>query len=199
MRLRLVGMLLLLGASCGVRADAEHDRIVADRAAAKARLADQERECATRFVVADCVEDARTAHRETLKRLRQQEIQLDEAKRKAAADARRKAIAEKAQAQQARASDAPPEPPKVRMRRSPQPAESFANRPADGAPRRLLGGDPPGADRSALEQRNEEKFERRQREAESHREAAARRNAERAARGKLAAPLPAPSGASAPR
>lgn len=199
MNLRLLGFALLCGVSLGARADAEHERIAAERAAANTKLAEQQRECATRFLVAPCLEDARTENRATLARLRQRELQLDEAKRRATAEARRKAIAEKAEAQQARASDAAPEPPRVRVRRAPQAAPLPAGRASDSVAPRLPGGAEPGADRAALEQRNQQKFEARQRETRAHREAVERRNAQRAAKGKVAAPLPVPEGASAPR
>jgi colicin import membrane protein len=196
MRLRLFTLALLCGVSLWARADAENERIAAERAAANARLAEQQRECATRFIVASCVEDARTEHRATLARLRQRELQLDEAKRRATAEARRKAIAERAEAQQSRASDAAPEPPRARVRRAPQPAPV----PASRAPERLtpLPGGGTGADRATVERRNEQKFEAMQREAQAHRQAVERRNAQRAAKGKTAAPLSVP-GASAPR
>ena len=197
MMVRLFTLALLCGVSLGARADTENERIAHERAAANAKLAEQQRECATRFVVATCVEDARTEHRATLARLRQRELQLDEAKRRATAEARRKAIAEKAEAQQARASDAAPEAPRVRVRRAPQPAPV----PASRAPERLtpLPGGRTGADRTAVERRNEQKFEAMQRDAQAHRQAVERRNAQRAAKGKAAAPLPVPEGASAPR
>ena len=198
MMVRLFTLALLCGVSLGARADTENERIAHERAAANAKLAEQQRECATRFIVATCVEDARTEHRATLARLRQRELQFDEAKRRATAEARRKAIAEKAEAQQARASDAAPEAPRVRVRRAPQPAPVPASRtPERLAPR--LPGSGSGADRAATERRNEQKFEAMQRDAQAHRQAVERRNAQRAAKGKVAAPLPIPEGASAPR
>jgi hypothetical protein len=137
MMLRLLTLALLCGVSLGARADAEHERIAAERAAANAKFAEQQRECAARFIVATCVEEARTENRATLARLRQRELQLDEARRRATAEARRKAIAEKAEGQQARASDAAPEAPRVRVRRAPQPAP--ASRASDSPAPRLPG------------------------------------------------------------
>ena len=75
--MKLVCALLVCGVSTAVWADAEHDRIRAERSVANARLADRERECETRFIVAACIEDARTDNRMALTRLRQQELQLD--------------------------------------------------------------------------------------------------------------------------
>jgi len=198
MKLRLFGFALLCGASTAALADPEHDRIAGERAAANAKLAEQERECATRFIVATCTEDARTEHREALKKLRQQELQLDDGGRRAAAEARRKAIAEKAQTQQARASDAVTDAPRVRVRRVAPAASAAANHPDQELASHPPSASAPGASRGAVERRNQEKFEARQSEARAHREAVQRRHAERAAKGKVAAPLP-PGAGSAPR
>jgi hypothetical protein len=171
--------------------DAERDRIAGERAAANARLAEQERECGTRFLVADCVGDARRAHREQIARLRQEQLKLDEARRRESVAARRKAIAERVAAQQARASQAASEPAGVQVRRAPEPAP----------PKPVVAPAPPRAPMLSASQvrQNTEKFEARARAAQERRESVARRNAERAAKGKVAAPLPVPSGASAPR
>jgi len=197
MKPQLLCLALACAASAGAWADAEHDRIAAERAAATARFAAQERECETRFVVAACLEDARTEQRATLARLRQQQLQIDEARRRETAAARRKAITERAEAQQARASEAPPEEPRVRVRRAPEP--NPVTRPPEAALPRPIAGGASGADRAALEQRNEASFDARARAAQAHRDEVERRNAERAAQGKVAAPLPAASGASAAR
>ncbi|HWH82915.1 MAG TPA: hypothetical protein VNU71_11850, partial [Burkholderiaceae bacterium] len=63
---RALGVALAATLAGTAHADAEHDRIAAARATANAKLADQERECATRFVVSSCVEAARSDHRTTL-------------------------------------------------------------------------------------------------------------------------------------
>lgn len=193
----LLCVALVCGFAAGAWADPVLDRIAVERAAADARLAEQERECATRFIVAACVENARTEHRATLMRLRQQQLQIDEARRREAAIARRKILAERVAAQQAHASDAASEAPHVRVRRAPEPGPAI--RHSDGAMPRPIAGGTAGADRAVTEQRNEEKFEARAREAQRHREEVQRRNAQREAQGKVAAPLPTPSGASAAR
>jgi hypothetical protein len=195
MKPQLLCLALACAASAGAWADAEQDRIAAERAAAIAKLAAQERECETRFVVAACVEDARTEQRATLARLRQQQLQIDEARRRETAAARRKAVAERVEAQQARASEAPPEEPRVRVRRAPEP--NPVTRPPEAALPRPIAGGASGADRAALEQRNEARFDARARAAQAHRDEVERRNAQREAQGKVAAPLPAASGASA--
>ena len=193
MKLGLVTFALLCGASGGALADPERDRIGTNRATANAKLAEQQRECATRFIVAACLDDARTEHRDAFKRLRQLELQLDEAKRRAAAEGRRNAIAEKAHPAQARASDALPDAPKVQMRLErlavSEPATRLDDSPTPSAPRAAAS----DASRSAVEQREQRQFEARRREARAHRDAVAQRNALRAARAKIAAPLPVPS------
>jgi hypothetical protein len=187
----VLAVLALALPAWALAADAAHDRIAGERAAANARLAEQERECETRFLVAPCLEEARRAHREKTASLRQAQLQLDEARRRETAAARRKAIAERLEAQQGRASDAASGPPGVRLRRTaePPPPPSAGKTSEPRAP--ML---------SASQAReNANKFEARARAAREHRDSVERRNAERAAQGKAAAPLPVPSGASAPR
>ncbi len=197
--MKLVCVLLVCGASTAAWADAEHDRIRNERSAANTRLAAQERECETRFVVAPCLEAARTESRATLSHLRQQELHLDEGRRRATVEARRKAIAEKAEAQQARASDSEAQPPRVRVRRDPQAVPAPSKRTADDEAMRESGAAAIGAGRASNEQRSEEKFDARARALRTHQESVERRNVQRAARGKAAAPLPATASGSAPR
>jgi colicin import membrane protein len=198
MKVRLVGLALLGGVSCGAVAETEHDRIVAERTAVNAAFAERERECATRFIVAPCVDEARTDQRAALSKLRQRELQLDETTRRAAAESRRKAIAEKAEkaekaeAQPARPSDESPEVAGERFRRSPEPTEPTPARPWNDALPGRSGARSPATARAAIERRNEAQFAAHRREAEAHRDEVARRNAERAAKGKTAAPLPVP-------
>lgn len=177
------------------RADAEHDRIRAERSAANTRLADQERECETHFIAATCIEDARNENRATLTRLRQQELQLDEGRRRAAAEARRKVIADKAEAQQARASDAEAQAqaPRVHVRRDPQAAPLASKRASDAEAPHAPAAVASAASRAATEQRSEQKFDARTRALQAHKVSVERRNAERAAQGKVAAPLRASS------
>jgi hypothetical protein len=192
MKPRLAVLALMCGASMGALGDVERDRIAAERQAANARLAARERDCETRFVVAPCVEAARTETRATLNSLRQRELALDEAKRVAAAEARRKAIAENLDAQRSRAAEAPPEPLRVHVR-GVQPSARARAEPRSDSPR-VPEAVPAGADanRAAAEQRNRERFEARQREMRAHREAVELRNERRAAQGRTTSPLPAP-------
>lgn len=188
-KLGFPAFVLLCGASTHAFADPEHDRIATDRGAANTRLAAQVHECETRFIVANCLEEARKENRAALADLRQQEIKLDEGQRLAAAAARRKAIAEKAEAQMDRASDASSDAPRVRTPREPSAPPAPLTKPIEAPASR----EPSAAvDRPATEQSSRAKFDARARAAQEHRDAVARRNAQRAAQGKVAAPLPLP-------
>jgi len=177
-------------------AESERERLDAERAAAVARLADKERACQKQFVVTPCVDAARREHSITLKRLHQEQLALDEAERHEAAARRRQAIAERSATQAARASEPlPAAAPRDGPRRAPLP-----NPPAASGASGLGVQRSPAtmAEQRAAEQRNEAAFAARARAAQEHREAVERRNAQRAASGKVVAPLPVPSGASAP-
>lgn len=197
--MKLVCALLLCSASAMAWADAEQDRIRNERKAANASLATQESECETRFVVAPCVDAARTENRTALSRLRQEEFQLDEARRRATAEARRKTIAEKADGQQTRAIDVDAEPPRVRVRRNPQPVPTPSRRDLDGDATRSTSAAATGAERASNAQLSEQKFDARARAVRAHRESVELRNTQRAARGKVAVPLPTISGNSPTR
>ena len=185
-----IGWLVLLGAALA-HAEPERERIAAERAAANARFSDQERLCEERFVVTSCVDAARRELRMTLTRLHRVELTLDEAARRETATRRRQAVNDKAAAQEARAS-APTEVTRRDTARAP---------PAPNPPVPASGTNAspqPADERRAIEQRNEANFEARARAAQAHRDAVERRNAQRSAQGKGVAPLPLPSGASAP-
>jgi hypothetical protein len=195
MKFRFLVYALLFGASTVVLADAEHDRIASERQAANASLAEHERVCNGQFSVSGCLEAARKENRATLTRLRHEELQLDDARRHGAADARRKEIAEKAVAAQARASDAAADEPGDPVRDGPHAVPAPAIRSHEPSLPRPQGQPASGVTRAEQEQINTEKFEARAKRAEAHREAVARRNAERDAKGTPPAPLPVPRGA----
>ena len=187
-----------LDAALAATAPAQRERIAAERAAAIARFTEQERACQAHFVVTACVEALQREQRTTLTRLHRQELQLDEAQRREAAAARLGAIRGRMAAQAARDRDAASAVAAGTAPEEHPPSLAPARRPADtGLPH-------PGAhdastqDRRAFEERNRAEFDARVRAAQAHREAVARRNAQRAAQGKVAPPLPMPSGASAP-
>lgn len=185
--------LMSVGALAGA-AESESERIKAERAAATTKFEAQERECQSQFLVTSCVDAARKEQRATMARLRQQEILLDESRRRDAAAVRSQASRDRAAAEASRASDATRSEQGEgthKQYRAPAP-----NPPRAGAPKPAASTQP--ADQRLIEQQNEANFETRARASKTHRQEVERRNAERAAQGKVAMPLPAPGGASAP-
>jgi len=182
---------------------AERERIVRERTEAQAAFVREEAACQDRFLVTPCVDAARKTEREVLARLRRQEVLLDEQARKQRAAERTQAIRNSISADEARSRDeaaaaasAASAPPR-RVERS-----DLAETPGrTERPRRELPAPLPPSDaaaRRAAAQEHAERYTADKRAAQAHREAVERRNAERAASGKVAAPLPTPSGASAP-
>ena len=174
---------------------AERARIASERAAAKARLAEQERACREQFVVTACLETARKEERATLARLRRVELVLDDAERREAAARRRQSIQGRSAAKAAQpiedaASESPQRRDEPRAAPAPHPMLPSRPEPADSAS--------DASKRAAAEQRNQAAFDARARAAQAHREEVEKRNAARAASGKVAKPLPAASAASAP-
>lgn len=203
MRLLCIGAAVCCAAAGGQAAPADDERaerarITAERAQVERAFDSREQDCRTRFAVNACVDAANRERREALGHLRQQEMLLDEARRKERAaermqsirgkvsrdDARRRRDAEgrisraasAPAAPQPRASGARAESTTPEAARKPRPAETAAAR-AEAA-------------------RKSAAYEKRQAETRAHREAVERRNAERAAEGKTARPLPVPASAS---
>ena len=211
------GLFWASGAS-GAEANAPaspRDRVQAERAHAEAQYVERERACRTQFAISGCLEAASARRRETLTRLRRQDIEIDDAERRERAAARRARIeAKTAGAASAVGVAAPvdkavPEPLQrnasdtarvdastadgmapsdtaVTPRRRPRPASP------SHAPRLAR----PATDRTAQEAIERAAFERKQQQAAAHREAVERRNADPAKRGQQAAPLPVPAGSS---
>ena len=181
-------------------AAAERERIARERADVQAAFTKQEAACQNRFVVTPCLEAARKAEREAQARLRRQEVLLDEQARKQRAAERAQAIRDNISADDARRRDesaaatasAPVRVERAELAETPGHAERarrelpVAEKPTDVAARR------------AAEQEHIDRFEADRRAIQAHRDAVEQRNAKRAASGKVAAPLPVPSGASAP-
>lgn len=177
--------LLVFAAPAQADEASERARISRERAEAQARFEQRQRECAQRFAITPCVEEARAEHRQTMIQLRRQEGVLDEAQRKQRAAARLAAIEEKqrAEAQRSQVPRAarPVAPMQVKPPRAPASAPRAAAAPASAA------------DVAQKEQRKRAQFEARQREAKAHREESQRRRSERDAAGKASAPLPDPA------
>jgi len=197
----LAALASVVAASLATTNDAvERERIARERTEVQATLVRQEAACQERFVVTPCIEAARKAGREALARLKRQEVLLDEQARKQRAAERALAIRSNISADEARRRDdasastasAPVRVERAELAETPSHTERarrelpMSPRPNDAAGRR------------AAEQEHIERYEADRRAAQAHREAVEQRNAKRAASGKAAAPLPVPSGASAP-
>lgn len=191
-------------------------RIAAERAQTNTVLADRERACLPQFVAAPCREAARNEQRATLKRLRGEEMALDEAQRTERAARRRELLADKAAARQSRtaavdASTAQRAPAEAASPRAEPAAPASASVPKERKKRAARGtaGPAPGraedaGRRAALEAQNVAAFEARARAAQVHREAVALRNSRRtqgsegANAARRSAPLPTPTPAPTP-
>lgn len=204
MRARLAGCLIscavavaTLGAafpSRGATGDsdkAQRERLSAERRQVERDFAEQERECAQRFLVTACVDTAKTQRRDALKRLSTREAALDDAERTRRAAARQQRIDAK-QARQARDREErasapliPFEPASAAIR---TPTRAATHTPAPARPLDT-------AQRRADEQRSRTEYENRQSQVKARQEAAAQRAASRKP---PAAPLPPVESASAP-
>ena len=78
----VLSVTLLTQAGATTPAVDERQRIASERAQVQAAYARRERECHERFMVSDCLEQARRERRESMERLRYQDVILDEAQRK---------------------------------------------------------------------------------------------------------------------
>jgi len=168
---------------------AERVRIRDERAQAQRLYDERERICNERFTVTRCLDEARAQRRETMDRLRHQELVLDNAERKQRAAARTMRIREKQIAQESK-----PGPLVVRERPAAVPKPGSAS--AAGGSAIAASAVPRVSDEQA--RRNKAAFEVKQRLAAEHRADVERRNAERSRKTKPTAPLPVPKGASAP-
>jgi hypothetical protein len=192
----LIVVCVVLGRSAEA-ADPQHDRIVAERAAANAKFAEQRRDCEARFVVASCMEGARKEQRATLSRLRQEELELNDTKRRSAAGARELELREKSNAEQARASEPASAPHRELVRAPPQPHAPIEapKLPKLKGSTQATTGAASSPDRRSIEEQNEAKFEAKERALQTHRQEVEQRNAQRAAQGKIPPALPLPDGA----
>lgn len=159
---------------------AERARIAADRHAVEARFEAAKRDCEGRFVVNNCLEQARQERRLALQPLQRQTHLLDDARRRARVVERLRAIQEResaAAAKPALAAAVPVSPASATTR---QPVQR-AVRPAPSASAAAQ-----AADKRAAQ------HQQRLRDAQAHQEAVQDRNARRDAQRKPAAGLPIP-------
>ena len=186
--------LLWAGVVAAAPADdsAERARIASDRQAVEARYDAARRDCENRFVVNDCLDQARQARRAALEPLQRQIHLLDDARRRERAVERLRVI----QARQAAAAE--------------RPALATAAAPASAAsaapplPVRRAVRPPPTAAASAsaatlAAQQRQARQQQRLQQAQAHQVAVQARNARRDAQRKPAEGLPVPgTAASAP-
>lgn len=185
---------LLLGLGAAVQAGepasaaAERSQIQQDRAAADARYKQAEAECRTRFAVSGCIAEAQAQRRTALTELRQRELALGEAKRRADVEEN----ARRVQTKQAEAAARPapvPHAASAAQTEAAAAASSTARRERTNPASKTADDATAAAARVAAQQR-------RASEAAAHRQEVEQRHAERAARGKKSTPLPVPSAAS---
>lgn len=187
----VIGLLLALGAQATEppEALAERTQIRTERAAADATLKNTEAECRQRFAVSGCITEAQAQHRKAMSALRMRELALDEAKRKAEAEANERRIEDK------RAEAASRPAPVPRAASAPKSAAAASAASAPRATEAVRKRSRTADDATAAAARVAEQ-QRRAAEAAAHRREVEQRNAERMARGKKSTPLPVPSAAS---
>jgi colicin import membrane protein len=193
---------LVSSAHAQLDAAAERARIAQERAAAGERLREQEKACATRFVVTSCVEAARREHRETLAPLKQQEFLLDDAQRQQRAAQRRAQLQEKA-AQTKSDIVLPGTQPAVAEETASAPTRRPAFPSKAPTPQEQVQIDQERAQKQAAAQAQAQQrvnaYQQKLEVAKRRKQEAEKRNAERAASGKpRPAPLKVPPSASAP-
>jgi colicin import membrane protein len=183
-------------ASCAEATDkALRERLSTERREVERDFAAQERECAQRFLVTACVDDAKAQRRDALKRLSTREAALDDAERTRRAAVRQQRLDAKL-ARQARDREERASAPLIPF----EPASAAIRTPSRAVPLAPAAVPPiDDARRRADEQRSRTEYETRQRQVEARQQAAALRQARRdGSRKPPAAPLPPIGGASAP-
>ncbi len=168
---------------------AERQRISSERQAVEARFEAAQRDCAGRFLVNDCLDNARQARRMALEPLQRQQHLLDDARRRARA-------AERLQAIQAR--DAAPRPGASAAPAASVPSpNAAAAAPASAPVRRAVRSPANVAAADTQARQRQARAQQRALAAEARQQAVQARNARRDAKKPAAAGLPVP-GASAP-
>jgi colicin import membrane protein len=188
----LLACLLVAGLGAAMAAPPEErERLAAERRSVDARHAEARAACQTQFLVNDCLEAARTQHRLSLDILRQQQLRLDDARR-------RERAAERAQLQvRSAAASAPATAPVLRQpRQAAADAGAASSTGPSGRPEALpvpaaaASGGASTVAASALQ--HQQAFDRRQQAAQAHQRAVEARNARHDATRPPAASLPLP-------
>lgn len=197
MKTNLLGSLLLAATFIAHAADtppeeaARREQLKQERATIQQGYAARQAACRETFAVNDCLNKARADMHAKMKRVQEQELELNDAarERRAAATAERlNAKAEAARARQESASSRAAEAPASGASR---PAPKKGSFELDGLPK-------PSTPRTAEEEaQSRERFEAKKREIREHREEVLQRNAEKAKSAPSAQRLPVPTAASA--
>jgi len=186
MRKHVVLAMAIAAAAAGVRAEdtdasARLEHLQRERDAIDARYRQQQAECAGRFTVTACIDDAKAKRRQALEPLDRERAALEEQTRRRRAAERLQRIEDK------RREAAQRQPPPLETRKS-----SVIGALPDAPPRagRPTPARPPAQPRLPRAGASQA-YEKRQQEAEEHRAAVNKRNEAR--QRPPAAPLPAPS------
>jgi hypothetical protein len=179
------------------RAPAEANRperawLAAQREAIAARFAAEEQECHERFAVTRCLNDSRVRRREALAPLRQRELEIGDAERRARAEERKASLADKA-ARTAKLREVEPPAAEVRLRTSPPPRAASAvpqKAPQAAGPAALRSPDAAARAKEAADR--VQALQQRTLAAEAAQQRVSKRLADRAASGKAVQPLPPP-------
>lgn len=193
---------LALFAACSAHADEldvgkERERIKAERHAAEARFAAEQKACGAKFAVNDCVDAAKRKRREVLADLRRQEISLNDAERKRRAAQRLQEIEESKKGDSAEAAAKREEAAQRQRQRDARHAEKAAKqqareeRAAAGSPREKEAGSALGRQPSASEAAaNRREHEERLAQAKDRKQRVEARRAARAKPPASALPVP---------
>ena len=200
MKLLPAALLALAAASVQAQAgdaNADLERIAAQRAAVEKRFEEEQKACRARFAVTDCIQQARRERNAALSDLRRQEIAVNEAERRRkaaehqkeleerAAERGRKAAAAASSARQVRKEAEAPAP--HGQARTPEGPKAPGPQGEARAPREPKASSGPTAEEAA---KNRAEFDQRRQEAETHKAEVKARLAKRAKPPASALPVP---------
>lgn len=194
-RLRSVPLLAALFFSLATAALAEpapteRQRLAAERQVVESRYTAEEVECHRRFFVTRCVDDVRLRRRVASAGLRQQELTLDDAERRARAAERQQAVERKSAESASRpAASAPPPDLRPGAASSAASGASSASAAVTLEPTVRKG---PSSEAARDAAQRASAAEQRRLDGKAERARISAREAQRAARGKPVAPLPLP-------
>jgi hypothetical protein len=180
-----LAMLLALGLAAPLAAAPDaRERLAAERSAVDARFAEARAACQTQFFVNDCQEAALQQRRMSLDGLRQQQLLLDDARR-------RERAAQRTQQQLQARAPAPSVPASSPVLRPPRQAAAAATVAAPSAAR--------ASGEAGNPHQHQQAFDQRQQAARAHQRAVDERNARLDAARPPAAGLPLPAASAASR